>query len=80
MYDHEVTNQNESRNKNSKFFSNTNDDIQQKLERKSKRKEEKRREPIVGERSSSELALEIKLRRRLLLPTPESPINKTLKE
>jgi len=29
-------------------------------------------EPIVGERSSKES--EVKLRRRLLLPTPESPI------
>lgn len=34
--------------------------------------------PMVGERSSTEL--EIKLTRRLLLPTPESPINKILNE
>jgi len=34
--------------------------------------------PMVGERSSTEL--EIKLTSRLLFPTPESPINKILKE
>jgi hypothetical protein len=34
--------------------------------------------PIVGERSRTEL--EMKLKRRLLLPTPESPINRILNE
>jgi len=34
--------------------------------------------PIVGARSSTEL--EMKLTSKLLLPTPESPINKILKD
>ena len=44
--------------------------------RKDRSKE--RRLPMVGERSSTEL--EMKVTRRLLLPTPQSPINKILND
>ena len=43
-----------------------------------KKKKKKKKVPIVGERSSTEL--EMKLTRRLLFPTAESPINKILNE
>jgi len=43
-------------------------------------KNEKKKVPMVGERSLIESELEMKLRRRLLLPTAESPIKRTLKE
>jgi len=41
-------------------------------------KKKQKKVPIVGERSRTEL--EMKLKRRLLLPTPESPINRILNE